>query len=56
MSHIRTHIALRILPVSMVAGGADSVARGKLDRFCSPTSRYNTATPRHHFGGIAAQN
>ena len=56
MSPIRTPIALRALPVSMVAGGVDSVAQEGLDCLGSPTPRTNTTTPRRHCDGIAIQN
>ena len=56
MSHIRTHIALRALPVDPVAGAV--AARGGLAhfRFRNPSSpRDNTAPLRRHLGGMAVQ-
>jgi hypothetical protein len=53
MFHIRTQFALRALPVSTVADGGD--ANAGLDYSRSSTPRDNTALPRRHFGGIAAQ-
>ena len=56
MSHIRIDVVLRALPVTMLAGGADSVAHEGLDCFYSPTLRCKTATPRRRFDGTAVQN
>lgn len=54
MSHIRSHITLLALPVSIMAGCVDLVARAALE--CSPPLRFRTATPLPHLDGIAAPN
>lgn len=59
MSNIRLHIALRALPI--FAGAGDVAARGGLDCLDmyyshSLPPRNNTASHRHHIGGIAAQH